>query len=63
MINLLKITADWPINPLHLNISLYILNTVLHALPLVLTMRICLTITIYIYIYTYMNVGVESTLA
>ena len=61
MINLLKITADWPINLLHLNISLYILNTVLHALPLVLTMRICLTITIYI--YTYMNVGVESTLA
>ena len=53
MINLLKITADWPINPLHLNISLYILNTVLHALPLVLTMRICLTITIYIYIYIH----------
>ena len=53
MINLLKITADWPFNLLHLNISLYILNTVLHALPLVLTMRICLTITIYIYIYIH----------
>ena len=31
-------------NPLHLNISMYILHTALYAIPKVLTRRICLTI-------------------
>ena len=32
------------INPLHPNISIQILHTLLYTFPLVLTMRICLTI-------------------
>ena len=32
------------INPLHPNISMYILHTVLYTFPKVLTRRICLTI-------------------
>ena len=32
------------LNPLHLNISMHILHTVLYTLPKVLTRRICVTI-------------------
>ena len=35
-----------PINPLHPNISIYTLHTLLNTFPLVLTRRICLTIKV-----------------
>ena len=39
-----KVTQNLPVNPLHPNISMYILHTVLHSFPKRLTRRICVTI-------------------
>ena len=39
-----KVTQNLPVNPLHPNISMYILHTVLCTFPKVLTRRICVTV-------------------
>ena len=42
--------ADNLFNPLHPNISMHILHTVLYTFPRVLTWRICLTVKSFFYL-------------
>ena len=44
-----------PANPLHPNISIHILYTLLYTFPLVLTRRICLTLTIMSFTHTILK--------
>ena len=44
-----------PVNPLHPNISIHILYTLLYTFPLVLTRRICLTLTIMSFTHTILK--------
>ena len=44
-----------PVNPLHPNISIHILYTLLYTFLLVLTRRICLTLTIMSFTHTILK--------
>ena len=44
-----------PVNPLHPNISIHILYTLLYTFPLVLTRRICLTLTVMSFTHTILK--------
>ena len=43
------------VNPLHPNISIRILYTLLYTFPLVLTRRICLTLTVMSFTHTILK--------
>ena len=43
------------VNPLHPNISIHILYTLLYTFPLALTRRICLTLTVMSFTHTILK--------